>query len=212
MLVDDHRMTRDGLRAVLKENVDFEVIGEAGNGSEALQMAQQLLPDVVVMDICMPGLNGIEATRRITADNPDVKVIALSTYADKRYVLETLEVGAVGYITKVAASDELLRAIRAVVRGKKYLGDDVTGVVVDGYVGRLFPADDLAHSMLSSREREVVQLLAEGRSSTQIAVRLKISPNTVETHRRNIMKKLDLHTVADLTKYAVREGLTPLER
>jgi DNA-binding NarL/FixJ family response regulator len=212
LLADDHQMLRDGLRAVLAVENDIEVIGEAGDGQAAVEMAGRLVPDVVLMDIGMHGLNGVEATRRIKAENPNVKVIALSTYSDKRYVLSMLEAGASGYVLKAAAVDEMCRAVRAVAEGKRYLSPDVAGLVVDARLGAPAQSDASSSSILGPREREVLQLLAEGHSSPAIARRLHIAPSTVETHRRNIMRKLDVHSVAELTKYAIREGLTPLDR
>jgi len=212
LLADDHQMLRDGLRAVLALEKDIEVVGEANDGHGAVEMAGRLAPDVVLMDIGMYGLNGVEATRRIKAGNSNVNVIALSTYSDKRYVLSMLEAGASGYVLKAAAVDEMCRAVRAVAAGKRYLSPDVAGVVLDARFSE--PAEPVASmsSVLGSREREVLQLLAEGHSSPEIARRLHIAPSTVETHRRNIMRKLDVHSVAELTKVAIREGLTPLDR
>ena len=212
LLADDHQMLRDGLRAVLASEADIEVVGEAADGRAAVEMARSLAPDAVVMDIGMAGLNGVEATRQIKAENPKVKVIALSTYSDKRYVLSMLEVGASGYVLKAAAVDEMCRAVRAVAEGKRYLSPDVAGVVVDARFRAPDEPGASLSSILGSREREVLQLLAEGHSSPEIARRLHIAPSTVETHRRNIMRKLDVHSVAELTKYAIREGLTPLDR
>jgi two-component system NarL family response regulator len=212
LLVDDHQMLRGGLRAVLALENDIEVVGEAGDGHAAVGMAGRLVPDVVLMDIGMHSLNGVEATRRIRVENPNVKVIALSTYSDKRYVLSMLEAGASGYVLKAAAVDEMCRAIRAVAEGKRYLSPDIAGVVVDARLGAPARSGTSSSSGLGSREREVLQLLAEGHSSPEIARRLHIAPSTVETHRRNIMRKLDMHSVAELTKYAIREGLTPLDR
>ena len=212
LLADDHQMLRDGLRAVLALEEDVEVVGEASDGHEAVEMAGKLAPDVVLMDIGMYGLNGVEATRRIRAENSKVNVIALSTYSDKRYVLSMLEAGASRYVLKAAAVDEMCRAVRAVAAGKRYLSPDVAGVVVDARFRAPAEPGSSLFSILGSREREVLQLLAEGHSSPEIARRLHIAPSTVETHRRNIMRKLDVHSVAELTKYAIREGLTPLDR
>ncbi len=212
LLADDHQMLREGLRAVLSLEEDIEVIGEASDGRAAIEMAERLVPDVVLMDIGMHGLNGVEATRRIKAGNSDVKVIALSTYSDKRYVLSMLEAGASGYVLKAAAVDEMCRAVRAVAAGKRYLSPDVAGVVVDAHLGTPDRPDAPSSSILGSREREALQLLAEGHSSPEIARRMRIAPSTVETHRRNIMSKLDVHNIAELTKYAIREGLTTLDR
>lgn len=211
LLADDHQIMREGLRSMLEKESDFEVVGEAQDGRATVKLAINLAPDVVVMDIGMPNLNGIEAARQIIADNPDVKVIALSTYSNQSYVLAMLEVGAVGYVLKSAATDELVKAIRAARRNEKYLSPKITRAVVDSYVGRHFPTEASAHSLLTAREREVLQLIAEGKTSKQIASLLYLSVKTVETHRHQMMQKLDLHNVAGLTKYAVREGLTSLE-
>jgi len=211
LLADDHQMLRDGLRAVLALEDDIEVVGEANDGHSAVEMAGRLAPDVVLMDIGMHGLNGVDATRRIKAEHPNVKVIALSTYSDKRYVLSMLEVGASGYVLKAAAVDEMCRAVRSVAEGKRYLSPDVAGVVVDARFQAPAEPDVPLSSTLGPREREVLQLLSEGHSSPEIARRLHIAASTVETHRRNIMRKLDVHSVAELTKYAIREGLTSLD-
>jgi len=212
LVADDHRMLRDGLRSILKKYPHMEVVGEAADGRTAVQLADQLTPDVVVMDISMRDMNGIEATRKIKAASPQVKVIALSMHSDKRYALEMLEAGASGYVLKGAASSELVQAIELAIEGKQYLSPEITGMVVSSYVGRQFPTDGSACALLSVREREVLQLLAEGKTSKQIAAALHMSDRTADTHRRNIMKRLDLHSIAELTKFAVREGLTPLER
>lgn len=212
LLAEDHAIVREGLRWILQRQQDMEVVAEAENGRQAVELARRVRPDVVVMDIAMPELNGMEATRQVLADNPDAKVIALSAYADRRYVLGMLDAGAKAYVLKSNAGDELVRAIQAVHAGKRYLTPEVADTVVDSYTRRLLPADDRAATELSPREREVLQLLAEGHSSPQIARKLHISNRTVEAHRRNIMRTLDLHSIADLTKYAVREGLTELDR
>jgi len=211
LLVDDHQMMRDGLRAVIQKEPQLQVVGEADNGRAAVERARDLMPDVVVMDIAMPDMNGIEATRQIRAENPDVRVVALSTHEDERYVRATLAAGASAYVLKRAASDELFRAIQAVTRGQYYLSPGITGPMVQDWARRAAPGDTSAHSILSARECEVLQLLAEGKTSRQIASRLHRSVKTVETQRREIMRKLDIHSIAELTKYAVREGLTRLE-
>ena len=212
LLVDDHQIMRDGLRAILTTEESFQIVGEAENGREAATLARTLVPDVIIMDIGMPDLNGVEATRQIKAEQPEVKVIALSMYADRGYVLGILEAGASGYVLKTGAYDELHRAFKAVIRGKTYLSPDVTQMVVDAQVRGAPQGASSGQTTLGAREREIVQLLAEGHTSPDIARRMHISTRTVETHRRNIMKKLDLHSVAELTKYAIREGLTSLER
>ncbi len=212
LLVDDHQIMRDGLRAILASEESFEIVGEAENGREATTLARTLVPDVIVMDIGMPDLNGVEATRQVKAENPGVKVIALSMYADRGYVLGILEAGASGYVLKTGAYDELQRAVKAVTQGRDYLSPDITQMVVDARVRAPSQRGTSARTDLGPREREIVQLLAEGHTSPEIARRMHISTRTVETHRRNIMRKLDVHSVAEITKYAIREGLTSLDR
>jgi DNA-binding NarL/FixJ family response regulator len=208
LLVDDHTLMREGLRAVLEKRPDMTVVGEAANGREAMELAGTTRPDVVVMDISMPELNGIDATRRILAEHPHIKVVGLSMNSDRRYVVAMFAAGAHGYLLKDAASDELILAVTAVMRGNRYVSPAVASMVVDALLkGEGIPAPS-QEKPLSSREREVLQLLAEGNSSKDIAVRLSLAVPTVETHRRQIMEKLNLHTVAELTKYAIREGLT----
>jgi two-component system, NarL family, response regulator LiaR len=211
LLVDDHRMMREGLRAILERSAMVSSVDDADNGRMALEMVETLRPQVVVMDVGMPELNGVEATRKIKAAFPDIQVVGLSMYADKRYVLGMLDAGASGYVLKGGAAAELVEAIEAVSQGKKYLSPEIANLVVEGYLNHQDPVNHPDTSVLGGREREVIQLLAEGNSSKEIGVKLGISGVTVETHRRNIMKKLGLHSVAELTKYAVREGLTRIE-
>jgi|RhiMethySRZTD1v2_1073278.scaffolds.fasta_scaffold818473_2 two-component system response regulator NreC len=211
LLVDDHKMMREGLRALLEDVPDIEIVGQASDGREALDLVRTLSPDVVVMDVGMPELNGVEATRRIRSEHEGVKVIALSTHTDARYVHHMLEAGACGYVLKIAAADELLRAVRAVSLGRTYLSPEVAGSVVERATSPHDGGDVSAYSSLGSREREVLQLVAEGKTSAETAKLMHISTKTVETHRRNIVQKLGLHGTAELTKYAVREGLTSLE-
>lgn len=208
LLVDDHAMLRDGLRSILAREPDVEVVGEAADGRTAVEMACALAPDVVVMDIGMPDLNGIEATRQLQAKAPRSRVIALSTYSDRRYVLGMLEAGAAGYIAKASAYDELRQAVRAVASGRTYLSPRIAALVSKRGTAS---SGQPSKSLLAPREREVIQLVAEGHSSLEIARRLHLSAHTVETHRRNIMQKLGLHSVAELTRYAIREGITSLD-
>jgi len=210
LLADDHRMIREGLRAVLDTEPSIEVVAEADNGRQALELVRDVSPDIMVIDINMPDLNGIDATRRILARYPAVRVIGLSTFTDKRYVLAMLEAGASGYVVKAAAGDDLIRAIQAVAEGGKYVSPEVTGVLIDSHLNRTSSPEEPAGAVLGAREREVLQLLAEGKTTAETAETLHISTSTVETHRRNIMKKLDLHSIAELTKYAILEGLTSL--
>lgn len=211
MLVDDHQMFRDGLRPLLERTPGHEVVAEAGDGHAAVRLAAELVPDVVVMDVSLPGLNGIEASRQILAANPAVKVIILSMHADRRFVTATLKAGAVGYVLKESAYNELITAIQAAVRGRTFLSPPIQDLVVQDYAALTRQDGDSAFTRLSGREREVLQLLAEGCSTKEIADRLNVSVKTVETHRKQVMDKLNLHSVAELTKYAIREGLTPLD-
>lgn len=211
LLADDHKITRQGLHSLLDENDDMEVLAEAENGRDAIELARKLNPDVIIMDVSMPDLNGVEATRQIIQDNHDVRVIALSMHSDTLFVSEMLKSGASGYLLKDCAFQELEQAIRTVTDGKAYLSPSISGVVVEDYLHRLSKADMSTSEVLTDREREVLQLIAEGQSTKQVALKLHISAKTVETHRRQIMNKLDMHTVAELTKYAIRKGLTALE-
>ena len=207
LIADDHAIVREGLRAILETNGDFEIVGEANTGREAVEQIEPLCVEVVLMDIGMQDLNGIDVTRQISKRHPKVKVIALSTHDDREYVLGMIQAGAAGYVLKTNVTSELLSAIAAVQRHKRYLSPDVADVVMDGYAGLHFPKGD-GHELLA--EREVLQLLAEVRISKQIGKQLHIAGNTVDVHRRHIMKKLNLHSVAELTKYAVKHGLTQL--
>ena len=211
LLVDDHRMVRQGLSALVREQSDMQIVGEADSGREAVGMAHEKQPDLVILDISMPDMNGIEAARRILAGCSHTKVMALSMHADKRFVAEMLKAGASGYLLKSSVFSDLVRAIRSVMSGNTYLSPELTEDVVKGYLNQLEVARDSTLTVLSGREREVLQLIAEGRTSKEIATALDVSVRTVETHRRQIMSKLDIHTVAGLTKLAIKEGLTSLE-
>ena len=212
LLADDHGIIRQGLRSLLEKQPDVEVIGEADDGHSALELVRQLQPDIAIMDITMPNLNGVDATRRIVDEFPKVKVIALSIHSNRRFVSDMLRAGASGYILKECLFDELVQAIRAVAAGRIYLSPRITGVVVDDYVERLSVTSESELAGLTDREREVLQLLAEGKSTKAIALKLHVSYKTIEANRRRIMAKLDIHSVAELTKYAIREGLTSLEQ
>jgi len=211
LIADDHQIVRQGLRSLIEKASGMEVVAEAENGREAVQLAQQKRPDVIIMDISMADLNGMEATRQVIAALPKVKVIALSMHSDNRFVRGMLDAGASGFLLKDCAFEELDGAIRAVTANKTYLSPGITGIVIEGYLG-FSPADELsASSLLTAREREVLQLLAEGGSTREIASRLCVSIKTVETHRQRIMEKLKIRSIAELTKYAIREGLTSLK-
>jgi DNA-binding NarL/FixJ family response regulator len=212
LLADDHKILREGIRALLESQPGLTVVGEADNGRTAVAMAKELMPDVVVLDIGMPELNGVEAARRMIHENPRLRIIALSMHSDRRFVSEMLKAGASAYLLKDGAFEELVEAIQAVTAGNVYLSPGIAGVVVDDYVSQIGDPVRTAFGVLSSREREVLQLMSEGLATKQIAASLRVSVKTVETHRRQIMEKLDLHSVAELTKYAIREGLTTVER
>jgi two-component system NarL family response regulator len=207
MLVDDHKILREALKGVLEREHDLALVGEASDGAEALELAKKLRPDIVLMDIGLPGIGGIEATRTLRADQPEIKVIALSTFSERRIVLQMLDAGASGYVVKSAGRDELLRAIRAVAHGRTYLCPDSSAVLVESVRGKQ-ASEQPPREQIGKREREVLQLLADGHTSPQIGERLHIATSTVEVHRRNIMRKLELHSIAELTKYAIRNGLT----
>jgi DNA-binding NarL/FixJ family response regulator len=210
VIADDHKIVRNGLRSLIENEFDIDVIAEANNGRTAVRISLELAPEVVVMDIAMPDLNGIEATRQIIAALPGTKVIALSMHADKRYVMEMLKAGASGYVLKDNAYEELASAIRTALGNRTYLSPQVAEIVIGDYVKLAQTANDSVFSLLSAREREVLQLLAEGKSTAQIAESLYISVKTVETYRQHIMEKLNIRSIAELTKYAIREGLTSL--
>jgi len=212
IIADDHLLMREGLCSLLKSEDRFSIVGEADNGQQAVELARKLMPHLVVMDVSMPDLNGIEATRQILDENPNIKIVALSGHSNMVFVREILEAGASAYVLKSRAYEDLIRAVDEVMAGRKYLTPDIASGVVSEYVEMSSSSQkDPAFVMLTPRERQVLQQLAEGRSTKEMADTLSVSVKTVETHRRNIMEKLELHTVADLTKYAVREGLTTLD-
>jgi DNA-binding NarL/FixJ family response regulator len=202
---------REGLRTLIEKQPDMKVVATAENGRMAVQLVQELLPELVVMDIGMPDLNGIEATRQILASNPKVKVIALSMHSAKRFVVEMLKAGSSGYLLKDCAFEELALAIRTVIANKVYVSPSINDMMIKEYVDTLSRSESLVTSILTPREREVLQLLAEGKTTKQIAASLKVSTKTIETYRQQVMHKLNLRSIAELTKYAVREGITSLE-
>ncbi len=210
VIADDHRLFLLGLRQFLGKQPGVRIVGEAVTGLDAVAAAAEHHPDILLLDISMPGLNGIEAARRIHEETPGTRVIILSMHADRRYVTEALRAGVRGYLLKNCPPEEVLRAIRKVASGQFYLAEGIEQVVAE-FVQASGPSGDSAFGVLSSREREVLQLLAEGKSTRQIGDLLNVSVKTVETHRQHIMDKLHLRTVAELTRYAIREGLTPLD-
>ena len=207
LLVEDHRMVREALREVLTKVPDMEVVGEAGDAHGCMELARTLSPDVIVLDIRLPDLNGIEVATRLRAAGTTARILALSAFSDKRFVTEMLRSGASGYVTKSAAGTELERAIRAVAAGQGYFSPEIAGTLVADVRERATPGSGTA---LSEREGEVLRLIAEGTRSPEIATQLHIKVATVEVHRRNIMRKLGLRTVAELTKHAIREGIVSL--
>ena len=211
LMADDHKIIREGLRSLIEKQSDMTVVAEAGNGRDAVQLALQLQPDVIIMDITMPDMNGIEATRSISAALPSTKIIALSVHSDRRFVAQVLKAGASGYLLKDCAFEELSTAIRTVKKNQTYLSPQIRDIVLKDYIKNVGKAGLSAFSVLTKREREVVQQIAEGKTTKEIAFALGVSVKTAETHRQRIMEKLSLNSVADLTKYAIREGLTSLE-
>ena len=211
LIVDDHGIVREGLKSLLQNQPDMEVVGEGEEGQVAVDLAEQLSPDMVIMDMSMPNLNGIEATHLILKQNPNIKVVILSMHSDRHIVKEILEAGASAYVLKSNLFDEMLRALETVAQGGRYLSPKITDVVVDDYVGKSTQDESAKTPKLSSRDRQIVQLVAEGKTIKEIARILHISPKTADSNRRQIMNKLGFSSVAELTKYAIREGLTSLE-
>ncbi len=207
VIADDHVIVRDGLRSLLERQPDMEVVAEADNGRIALKLVKELSPDVVIMDIGMRELNGIDATRQIVKMSPGVKVLALSMYSDKRFIKGMLKAGASGYMLKDSAFKELIAAIRVIVVNKIYISPSVASIITEDYLKQSPESDGSTRSLLSSRELEVLQLLVEGMSTKQIASNLRLSIKTIESHRSRIMKKIDVNNIADLTRYAIREGI-----
>ncbi len=206
VLADDHVMMREGLKSLVNAQADMEVVGEAGDGNDALAKVHELQPDVVVMDISMPGLNGIEATGRLKVGGLKVKVLVLTAYDDSGYLRQLLEAGAAGYVLKKAAAEELVKAIRVVASGGVFLDPSMAGKVVNGYIGRKKLRGALQGSALSGREEEVLRLVAWGYTNKEVAGYLNISVKTVETHKMNLMEKLDLNGRSDIVRYALRRG------
>ena len=211
IIADDHKILRQGLQALLQKEPDMEMVAEADDGRQTVTLVRELIPHIVIMDVKMPTLNGIEATRQIISNHPDVKVIALSIYDDSRLISNMLKAGACGYLLKDCAFEELTQAIRLVMANKIYLSPGVAEIVVRDYVTQHPGPSQPTFSPLTKREREVLQLMVKGKSNSQIAELLDIKYKTVQTHRQQIRHKLKIKSVPDLTKYAIREGLTTLE-
>lgn len=209
LLVDDHTMLREALHLMLDKEPDIEVVGEIGDGKNIVETVAKLMPDVIVMDVSMPTINGIEATRSLMMNNPQTKIVALSAFGYKQFIMQMMDAGALAYVIKSAAGEQLVRAIKSVAQGETYFCPGTAATLVAAN-----QRNDSSHKngnnnkRLGRREMEVLRLLTQGMSSPQISVELHIAPSTVDVHRRNIMEKLDLHSVAELTKYAIRTGLT----
>lgn len=208
LIVEDHTLLREGLRALLSRDADMEIVGEASNGRDAIRAIGTLSPDLVLMDISMPGMNGIEAMQDIKRRSPDTRILVLTIHKTEEYIHESLRAGADGYLLKDTTHDELLNAIHSVFNGKTYLSPDVSGKVIEAYLGKSRPAAiGSSWDTLTTREREVLKLIAEGHPNKSIADFLCLSLKTVEKHRSNLMKKLDLHNASTLTSYAIERGL-----
>lgn len=211
LVADDHEVVRDGLCSLINREEDMTVIGQAENGRRAVELAREITPDVIVMDISMPELNGIDAARQINADASGIKIVALSMHSDRGFVAEMLKAGAAAYLPKDSPGKDVIAAIRTVIAGGIYLPPSLTGLVVADYVRNTADPQKGAFATLTAREREVLQLITEGKSIKETAAQLHVSISTIETHRRNIMDKINIYSVAELTKYAIREGLTSLD-
>ena len=210
LLADDHQIIRDGLKALIQKEPQFEVVAEAKDGKSAIDLAKELNPDVVVIDVSMPGLNGMEATIELLAHNPDIKVIALSVHSEKEYVSGMLQAGASAYLLKDSAFRELAEAIRTVTQNQTYISPKIAGTLIQDYREKLKSEDTSIFNILTKREREILQLLAEGKTVKQIAGELFLSVKTIESHRQNIMNKLDIYSIPELVKYAIRHGIISL--
>jgi two-component system response regulator NreC len=211
VLADDHLVVRKGMRSLLEAESDFELVGEANDGLETVQLVEHLTPDVVVLDLMMPGLNGIEVTRQIRKRSPYTKIVILSMHADDEYVLEALRCGANGYVLKDAGATELVGAVRDVANEKRYLSPELAERAIDAYVRQTQETTLDRYETLTDREREVLHLAAEGLTNTEVAARLSLSPRTIENHRANMMRKLGLHNQTELVRYAIKRGIIALE-
>ena len=211
LIADDHAVVRQGLRALIESRTDMRVVGEAADGRMAVRMARDYAPDVVVMDVTMPDMNGVEATRQLVRNDKRIKVVALSMHSERRVVIEMLRAGASAFVLKEYVFDDLLNAVQSALAGRRYLSPKLVGIMADDYARNAVFADPGPAWVLTAREREVLQLLAEGATMREISMKLHVSMKTIETHRKNVMLKLGTHSIASLTKVAIREGLTSLE-
>ena len=211
LLADDHNIVRQGLRALLQSEPHFRLVGEASDGIEAVRLSERLKPDVLITDLMMPGLNGLEVTRQVTKLLPQIRVIILSMYTNDAYVLEALKNGALGYVLKDSQAADLIQAVKEVIAGNRYLSPPLSERALELYLQKVESVPDDPYELLTTREREVLQLVAEGRTSSEIATRLFISPRTAEGHRANLMRKLGLQNNADLIRFALKRGILPLD-
>jgi len=211
VLADDHNVVRQGLRALLETEPDFRIVGEAGDGPEAVHLVERLQPDVLVLDLMLPGLSGLEVTRLVRQGSSQTRVLILSMYADEAYVLRALKNGAAGYVLKDSSAADLVQAVREVAGGRRYLSPPLSERAIERYAQRAEGVTEDSYELLTTREREVLHLAAEGHTSAEIAARLGISPRTAETHRANLMRKLGLESQTDLVRYALRRGIVPME-
>ena len=211
LIADNHGILREGIQALIEKHSDIEVIGQAENGLKVVEMACELHPDVVLMDVTMPELNGIEATRQISGKLPDVKVLALSIHARREFVQDMIKAGASGYMLKECVFEDLIRAIKTVFQGQSYLSPKIANIVLEDIKrGGILTADNSSSDVLNPRELQILQLLAEGKTAKQVALKLDVSVKTIEASRRHIMEKIDVNNIADLIKYAIRQGLTTI--
>ncbi len=210
-LADDHEVVRNGLRFVLAKQKDFSICGEASDGLQVVEMVEKAKPDVLILDLMMPGLNGMDITYQLSQRMPDVRIIILSMHANEAYVTEALKNGAMGYVLKDSHSEELIEAVRAVMQGRRYFSPSISERVIESYIRKIRLSSEDPYDTLTSREREVLHLLAEGLNHPEIAERLSISPRTVENHHNNLAVKLNLHSQAELIRYAIKRGLISLE-
>lgn len=211
LLADDHNIVRQGLRALLQSEPHFHLVGEASDGIEAVRLAERLKPDVLITDMMMPGMNGLEVTRQVTKILPHIRVIILSMYTNDAYVVEALKNGALGYVLKDSQASDLIQAVREVIAGQRYLSPPLSERALELYMRKVESVPEDPYELLTTREREVLQLVAEGRTSSEIANRLFISPRTAEGHRANLMRKLGLQNNADLIRFALKRGILPLD-
>ena len=212
LLADDHNIVRQGLRALLQSEPHFRLVGEAADGIEAVRLAERLKPDVLITDIMMPGLNGLEVARQVSRSLPNTRIIILSMYTNDAYVIEAFKNGALGYVLKDSEASDLIQAVKEVISGNRYLSPPLSERALELYMQKLESAPTEPYELLTTREREVLQLVAEGKTSAEIANRLFISPRTAEGHRANLMRKLGLQTNADLIRFALKRGILPLDQ